>query len=158
MLLGGSCMSKLIPPELKKCFENHQLWLESHGEHGYRAVLNGFDLSDLNLQGLKLESANLLGADMTGAQLRAADLTGANLVGCRLEHAGLQWTNLAGANLSEAKIAGAICNSPISQARSSNQRALKRPGFTIHGSGGPFARAQTSIGQVFTLPVLHPLV
>jgi hypothetical protein len=100
-------MPKSIPSELKKCIEDHRLWLESHGQHGHRAVLNGFDLSDLDFQGVKLEGAHLLGADMTRIQLRAADLTGADLMGCCLEHAGLQWANLAGANMSEASIAGA---------------------------------------------------
>jgi hypothetical protein len=68
-------MPKPVPLELQKCFEDHRLWLESHGEHGQRAVLNGFDLSELDLQGVKLKGADLLGADMTGARLRAADLT-----------------------------------------------------------------------------------
>ncbi|MBT8366662.1 MAG: pentapeptide repeat-containing protein [Deltaproteobacteria bacterium] len=69
--------------------------------------MNGFDLSDLNLQGVRLEGADLLGTEMTGAHLRAADLPGANSVGCRLEHAGLQRANLAAAKLCEAFIAGA---------------------------------------------------
>ena len=77
-------MLKPIPPDLKKRFEDHRLWLASHREHGQQAVLKGFDLSDLNLQGVRLKGANLLGAEMTEVQLHAADLTGANLVGCCL--------------------------------------------------------------------------
>ncbi|MGD2269877.1 MAG: pentapeptide repeat-containing protein [Desulfobacterales bacterium] len=99
-------MPKSTPSELKECIEDHRLWLESHGEHGHRAVLNGFDLSDLDFQGVKLKGAHLLGADMTRILLRAADLTGAELVGCGLEHAGFQWANLAGANISETSLAG----------------------------------------------------
>jgi uncharacterized protein YjbI with pentapeptide repeats len=65
MIKGGPFMLKLIPPGLKKCFEDHGLWLASNREQGQRAVLKGFDLSDLNLQGVNLKGANLHGADMT---------------------------------------------------------------------------------------------
>ena len=68
-IISGACMPKPIHLELKKCFENHRLWLESHGEHGHRAVLNGFDLLDQDLQGVKPEGADLIGADMTGAHM-----------------------------------------------------------------------------------------
>ena len=100
-------MSKSIPSELKKCIEVHRLLLESQDQNGHRAVLTGFDLSDIDLQGVKLEGTHLLGADMTRIQLRAADLTGADLVSCCLEHAKLQWANFAGANKSEASLARA---------------------------------------------------
>ena len=53
--------------ELKRILADHQEWLETNGEKGIRADLEGAELS-----GAKLQGAYLLGADLQGAYLRYA--------------------------------------------------------------------------------------
>jgi len=79
--------------ELNEILKEHQLWLDSAGKKGKRAVLKGVDLTmvyfmeDVDLRKADLEGVNLKGADLrranlTGANLKGADLEGANLEGC----------------------------------------------------------------------------
>jgi len=58
------------PEKLKEILAQHQLWLDTNGEHGEAAHLQGADLSYSKLKG-----ANLAGAKMQGAYLTGADFT-----------------------------------------------------------------------------------
>jgi len=60
--------------ELNKILELHEQWVESKGESGARAYLQGADLQYADLRG-----AHLRGAHLRGADLEDADLQGANL-------------------------------------------------------------------------------
>ena len=75
------------PSELKAILENHRLWLESDGEQGKRANLQGADLDGANLRSAVLDSANLYGANLQGANLQGANLWGARLQGANLRGA-----------------------------------------------------------------------
>ena len=108
--------------ELKEILDQHQLWIESAGKLGTRAILTGANLhgailTDANfsgayLGGANLYGANLINADLTGANLRyailyGAILTDANLTGANLYCADLTRANLCGANLLGANLTGA---------------------------------------------------
>jgi len=87
----------LKPSELKAILEQHRLWLESDGNQGKRA----------NLEGANLEGANLGGADLRGANLGRANLGRANLGGVNLYDANLWVAILEGADLRNANLEGA---------------------------------------------------
>ena len=82
--------------ELNKMLDVHKLWLESEGEKGNPAYLEGFDLEGINLSGVNLANANLAGANLTGA----------NLSGCYLIETNLEDVNLTGADLEYADMEG----------------------------------------------------
>ena len=65
--------------ELKEILAQHVLWLDSDGEQGRRADLEGANLREAKLRGANLREADLEGADLSGAQLEGADLSGAQL-------------------------------------------------------------------------------
>ena len=78
------------PDELKIILERHKEWLETGGENGEHADLQGADLCeadlrDADLRVADLKSADLRGADLHGADLRWADIRGANLHGADLD-------------------------------------------------------------------------
>jgi uncharacterized protein YjbI with pentapeptide repeats len=103
--------------ELKHIFSENKKWVETEGEKGERADLQGADLrwadlreADLqgaNLQWADLQWANLQGADLRGADLRWADLREADLQGANLQGADLQGADLRWADLREANLQGA---------------------------------------------------
>ncbi len=66
------------------------------------AVLEGEDLHEMMLAGVRLKKAKLKGANLRNAMLAGADLRHANL-----EHADLQRAMLLGANLSDANLVNA---------------------------------------------------
>jgi hypothetical protein len=75
------------------------------------ANLQGVDLFGAQLQGANLQGVNLFGAQLQGANLRRANLNGANLQGALLQGAQLCYTKLQGVNLFEANLNGANLNS-----------------------------------------------
>jgi len=80
---------------INQIIEQHALWLDTAGEEGSRA----------NLEGANLARANLVRANLEGANLACANLVRANLV-----RANLSCANLEGANLARANLEGAIGN------------------------------------------------
>lgn len=117
--------------KLATILEQHEKWVESHGEEGERADLSraelgGADLPGANLQRAVLRKANLrradlLLADLQGACLMQADLQGANVLGTELREANLQGANLEGATgllagkLAGTNLFGAVLPKPISE-------------------------------------------
>ena len=81
-------MKTITATELKSILDQHQLWIESAGKLGTRAILTG--------------------AYLTGADLRGADLTDADLTRVNLTRANLRGANLRGANLTDADLTGTI--------------------------------------------------
>ena len=71
-----------------------------------RASFNGTNLNRANLHGADLISAHLSGADLTGADLISAHLSGADLTGADLTGADLISAYLSGADLTDAKLDG----------------------------------------------------
>ena len=93
--------------ELKRILADHQKWLETKGEKGTPADLQGAELGGANLQGANLRHANLQGAYLSGANLQGADLVRAKLQGAKLGRANLQGADLGRANLLKANLRGA---------------------------------------------------
>ena len=96
-------MKTITAMELKSILDQHQLWFETNGMHGQRAVLRDTNLYCANLEGADLRVADLSGANLTVANLYRANLTGADL--CR---AILTGANLTGADLRGANLTGTI--------------------------------------------------
>jgi len=110
----------------------HQIWLDSNGQDGEKARLEGADLAGADLAGANLANASLRGAnfsdsDCSGAQLTSAELRRANLSGARMagadlsfaamRHANLKLADLSGASLAGADLAGAqFAKANLSQA------------------------------------------
>ena len=90
--------------ELNKILGDHKLWVESKGEKGRQANLEGADLTSAKLQGAILHGANLKKAHLFCAILLDSNLKGANLEGAYLEGANLKDVNLSGANLIGANL------------------------------------------------------
>ncbi|MDV7341738.1 pentapeptide repeat-containing protein [Terasakiella sp. A23] len=67
-----------------------------------KAKLSGFDLTEVNFQGVDLSDANMLGTRLTGANLQNANLKGVNFYKSNLFAANLVDSNLNGAILEEA--------------------------------------------------------
>ena len=96
--------------ELKEILARHQLWLDSDGEEGRRALLGEVDLSGADLSGANLSGVLIHGADLSGADLRGSDLTGAafvmtNLTGAKLGPEIRECMSFARARVSEDQLA-----------------------------------------------------
>jgi len=76
--------------ELDRVLEQHRLWLESGGNKGERADLQGANLRHVSLQNVDLRYANLWNVDLRYANLRNANLRGANLLHINLQDADLR--------------------------------------------------------------------
>ncbi len=66
-----------------------------------------FDLSGVNLEGLRIPFSRWRGANFSNSVLRQADLHGADLVGADFSHSDLSGADLRGADLREATFSGA---------------------------------------------------
>jgi len=115
--------------ELAHILDQHEKWVESHGQEGVQADLShsdlgGADLTGVNLQGALLRKTNLKEADLLLADLQAAclmqaDFQGANLLGTELREANLQGATLEGATgllvgkLAGTNLFGAVLPKPI---------------------------------------------
>ena len=109
-------MKTITATELKSILDQHQLWIESAGKQGQRAILTGAYLRGANLTGANLTGANLTDANLTNANLSDADLHAANLHAANLEGA-----NLRGANLTRANLTGAILTGTILENKAEKQ-------------------------------------
>lgn len=98
---------KFGDPELDEIVEEHRAWVESRGELGKKAELEGANFQDADLMGAQLSGANLLRANLRGADLLVADLRGACLVEADFSEANLVSTNLRGASLAGANLSTA---------------------------------------------------
>src|SRR5262245_13966776 len=65
--------------DLAEILDQHRQWVESGGEAGARAELNGVNLSKADLTGVNLQGASLQRANLSGADLSMTNLRGANL-------------------------------------------------------------------------------
>lgn len=102
---------------LNQHLKAHRQWLESGGNEGERLILQGVNLSDLTLRGVRLESASIRGCDLyetdlananlRGAILHQCDLRKANLRGARLNCASLRGVSLSFTDLSQSDLRGA---------------------------------------------------
>jgi hypothetical protein len=93
----------MIPTELKKVLDKHQLWLKNeHG--GAMADLRGANLRGAVLRMADLRVANLCGANLRGANLREANLREANLRMADLREADLRMADLREADLRMADL------------------------------------------------------
>ena len=100
----------------------HQLWLDSRGEEGERAELNGedlagYDFADANLTNATLRdadcsetvftNANLEVADLRGATLNAARCRGTNFNVAKMRRVDLRLSNMKGATMRGTDLSGA---------------------------------------------------
>lgn len=90
----------------------HEVWVQTGGRKGSRAVLVQFDLSKRPLAKARLPLAILAGAklhatNLNGAGLAVSDLGGADLSSASMVAADLRGANLENANLDEADLSGA---------------------------------------------------
>ncbi|WP_337022496.1 MULTISPECIES: pentapeptide repeat-containing protein [unclassified Pantoea] len=83
--------------------EAHRRWLTSKGAEGERLILQGVNLSQVNLRGAQLERASITGSDFFNTDLSHANLRGASLHRCDFRK-----TILRGAQLSGASLRGAL--------------------------------------------------
>jgi hypothetical protein len=90
--------------ELNEVLRLHKQWLESNGNKGKRADLQGANLRRANLQGADMQGADMRGADMRGANLRRANLRRADLQGANLRRANLQGADMRGADMRGANL------------------------------------------------------
>lgn len=103
--------------QLNPLLKAHRQWLESDGSEGERLILQGVNLSELNLRGAKLERASIRGCDfyqsdlahanLRGAVLHRCDFRKANLRGARLNCASLRNISLSFTDLSQTDLRGA---------------------------------------------------
>ena len=114
-------MKTITATELKSILDQHQLWIESAGKQGQRAILTGAYLRGANLTGANLTGANLTGADLTDANLTNANLSDADLHAANLHAANLEGANLRGANLTRANLTGAILTGTILENKAEKQ-------------------------------------
>ena len=115
---------------------------QAMGKHDFaKAVLDGADLSGVDLSEASLNFAHLSGADLSGADLSDADLwwahlDGADLSGADLSGADLRDANLSGANLSEADLSGAnLSEAQVSSEQLAQAASLEgaiMPDGTVH--------------------------
>jgi uncharacterized protein YjbI with pentapeptide repeats len=99
---GGAKVPHVIAPEvLEQIVNDHQLWIDTDGQRGRRAILSGWYLSRAHLV-----QANLNGADLRKANLSNANLHGARLICSDLREANLMYTNLTDADLRGAQTEG----------------------------------------------------
>jgi len=121
---------EIAPEQLAVILEQHEKWVESHGQEGEQADLSRAELAETDLTGVNLHQAilrkanlrgaDLLLADLRGACLMQADLQGANLLGTDLREANLQGATLEGATgllvnkLAGSNLFGAVLPEPIS--------------------------------------------
>ena len=89
--------------ELKRILEQHKIWLESDGEEGERANLEGVNLKGANLEGVNLKGANLYRGNLYRGNLYFTNLGGADMEGAILEDAILEGAALKGAFLKGTK-------------------------------------------------------
>jgi uncharacterized protein YjbI with pentapeptide repeats len=92
-------------------------WVESHGKHGSRAVLDGEDLRPLKgqLRGRALAAMTARGVcairvDFSGSEMQGAVFDGADLRGAIFDGADLRGASFKGAKLSHASFCGADLN------------------------------------------------
>lgn len=103
--------------DLPAILQAHQEWLDTNGQGGEKARLEGADLAGADLAGANLINASLRGADlsdsdcggaqMMSAEMRRANLSGAHLAGADLSYATMRHVNLTLADLSGATLVGA---------------------------------------------------
>lgn len=89
--------------QLAEMFGRHEIWLETAGQDGKRAILVQCDLSHRSLDRPRLPMAVL-----SGARLRSAHLDGAGLALCDFGGADLQQASLAAADLRGANLQDAV--------------------------------------------------
>src|SRR3546814_5899394 len=81
---GGARLPQVVPPEvLEQVVNDHQLWIDTDGQRGRRAIMSGWYLSrahlaQANLNGADLRKVNLSNANLHGARLICSDLREAN--------------------------------------------------------------------------------
>ena len=100
-------MKKITREVLDQIVRQHQLWLDSDGDKGERADLQGADLRGAYLVDAYLDGANFGGSNLRFASLGFANLHGANLHFADLQSASLCYANLQGANLGGANLSNA---------------------------------------------------
>ena len=124
--------AKDLPEDLSAILEGHQLWLETKGSAGEKAVLRGRDLSGENFQGKTLDQADLSQADLREANLADACLSGAQLQGANLAGAKLRDAKLVGADLRDAKglLPAQLAGTDLSRAKLPAETA----GFEVLGA------------------------
>src|SRR6185312_2859403 len=98
----GAPGGPVSPEDIKEILRLHQLWLDSRGAEGQRAVLSERDLSGCDLRKAKLALAVLARAVLRGADLTEASL--ADLREARLDRADLRGAKLIRAHLSGATL------------------------------------------------------
>ena len=137
----------------------HEVWVETGGHKGTRAILVQFDLSKKPLAKARLPlaifaGANLHRTNLDGAGLAVSDFGGADLSSASMVAADLRGANLENANLDEADLSAARL-SPLHQvghthmtlpARLGNAklRGAKLAGIDLRGAnlvGADFTRA-----------------
>jgi len=112
--------------DIVEIIKAHQIWLESEGKKGTKAIFTGSDLHDFyfcgyNLNGADLRETNLSDADLNGvylceadlssSNLSNADLSGAQLIGVNLKNANLEKANISNADLTDINLNSAFLNS-----------------------------------------------
>jgi uncharacterized protein YjbI with pentapeptide repeats len=82
--------------DFRSILQRHAEWLQSNGEAGEQANLEGANCTDIGIIHGDLRKANLSDADLRGADLRGANLTGASLIKVSLQQANLTGATVYG--------------------------------------------------------------
>jgi len=122
---------------IKKILDDHNLWLETNGQDGRRAILNKTVLRRIDLSGSNLSRAVLCNVDLSRAILRGVNLSGSNLSGANLSGSNLSGANLSGSNLSGANLSGSdlsVANLSGSDLSGANLSGSNLSGANLIGS------------------------
>ncbi len=87
--------------------EEHENWLEGHGEEASRLSLCRANLEGTELVGANLQDASLPEVNLRGADLLLTDLRGSCLIQANLQDTNLSGARLQGSNLQCASLRGA---------------------------------------------------
>ena len=123
MLSEGTLAGALLPPgrdaqacrpDWNRALAESRLWVETHGQEGAKARLDGADLRVMGdalkkarLPGASLKNVCAVGVDFSGASLVAADFSGADLRFAKFIGADLRGCNFSDSQLTQASFAGA---------------------------------------------------
>jgi uncharacterized protein YjbI with pentapeptide repeats len=121
--------------KVREQLDQHEEWINSNGEKGHRAILDGLDLSYHDLSGRDMTGIRMRGGKLRGARLKSCILVlsnfgGTDLMDADLSNAVLIGANLTGVNLRRANLANAAVGGiPIRAKDGSETGRLQQTNF-----------------------------
>lgn len=101
--------------ELKAVVDKHKLWLDTNGEDGEQAALQGINLAYRDLSAVDFRRADFTGAELQCVRLARADLRGAVFNYANMYLADLAKANCQGAKFRKAKLRAAVLSNACLQ-------------------------------------------